>query len=375
MAKRVMMIAGEASGDLHGSGVVRELKRLDSTIEVYGVGGDKMKREGMSLVYDIRELGFMGFVEVIKHLPFIKTMERTLEQVLKYKRPDVLVLIDYPGFNLRFAAIAKRYNVKIVYYISPQVWAWNKSRVKKMRELVDKMLVIFPFEVDFYNKEGISAEFVGHPLMEVLESKLDKVNFYKRYGIEEGKEIIALFPGSRLQEIEHIFPAMLRAAKAVASEMTMTVVVGVAPTLDEKYFRTFYNTQGVHFIKGATYELMQNSQFAFVTSGTATLETACFSTPMFVVYKTSWLTYLVGRLMVRVKNIGLVNIVAGKTIVPEFIQHRATAKNLKEAAVELLKDPARVTEMKQELSKIKGMLGTHGASRTVAENIIRMANA
>jgi lipid-A-disaccharide synthase len=373
MVKRVMMIAGEASGDVHGSGVVRELKKLDNAIDVYGVGGDRMKREGMSLVYDIRELSFMGFFEVIKHIPFIKTMERTLEQVVKYKRPDVLVLIDYPGFNLRFAAIAKRYGVKIVYYISPQVWAWNKSRVKKMRGLVDQMLVIFPFEVEFYHKEGINAEFVGHPLMEVLESRLDKANFNKRFGIGEGSDVIALLPGSRLQEIENIFPVMLRAAKGVAAELNMLVAVGVAPTLDEKYFRTFYNTDGVYFIKGATYELMQNSTFAFVTSGTATLETACFSTPMFVVYKTSWLTYLVGRMMVRVKNIGLVNIVAGKQIVPEFIQHRATAKNLKAAALNLLRDPAKVAEMKGELSKIKGMLGAIGASRTVADHIIRMA--
>ncbi len=373
MVKRVMMIAGEASGDLHGSGVVRELKRLDDSIDVYGVGGDRMKREGMNLIYDIRELNFMGFLEVLQHLPFIKTMEKTLEQVVKYKRPDVLVLIDYPGFNLRFAEIAKRYGVKIVYYISPQVWAWNKSRVKKMRRLVDKMLVIFPFEVDFYHKEGIDAEFVGHPLMEVLESKLDKANFYKRFGIEEDKDIIALFPGSRLQEIENIFPIMVRAAKGVAATMNMEVAVGVAPTLEEKYFRTFYNTEGIHFIKGATYELMQNSRFAYVTSGTATLETACFSTPMFVVYRTSWLTYLVGRAMVRVKNIGLVNIVAGKRIVPEFIQHRATARNLRDGALKLLKDPDRMEAMKEELSKIKGMLGSIGASKTVAAHIVRMA--
>ncbi len=368
-----MIIAGEASGDLHGAGVVRELKRLDGSVDVYGVGGDRMKREGMTLVYDIRELGFMGFFEVLKHIPLIKTMERTLEQLLKYKRPDVLVLIDYPGFNLRFAAIAKRYDIKIVYYISPQVWAWNKSRVKKMRGLVDKMLVIFPFEVDFYHKEGIDAEFVGHPLMEVLESKLDKENFFRRYDFERGKEIIALFPGSRLQEIENIFPAMLRAAKSVAAELEMSVAVGVAPTLEEKYFRTFYHTEGVHFIKGATYELMQNARFAFVTSGTATLETACFSTPMFVVYRTSWLTYLVGRLMVRVKNIGLVNIVAGRRIVPEFIQHRATARKLRDAALALLRNPERVAEMKRELAGIKGMLGSVGASRTVAERIMQMA--
>ena len=373
MVKRVMIIAGEASGDLHGSGVVRELKRIDANIDIYGVGGDKMKREGMSLVYHIRELGFMGFFEVLKHLPFVKTMERTLEQIVKFKKPDVLLLIDYPGFNLRFAAIAKRYGVKIVYYISPQVWAWNKGRVKKMRGLVDKMLVIFPFEVEFYRNEGIDAEFVGHPLMEVLETQLDKSSFCKRYGIDSGKDIIALFPGSRLQEIENIFPSMLQAAKGIAAELDMEIAVGVAPTLEEKYFKTFFKVDDVHLIKGSIYELMQNAHFAFVTSGTATLETACFATPMFVVYRTSWLTYLVGRAMIRVKNIGLVNIVAEKRIVPEFIQHQATARNLMRSALEFLRDPERMSDMKLELSKIRGMLGAHGASRTVAERIVQMA--
>jgi lipid-A-disaccharide synthase len=367
-----MIIAGEASGDLHGSGVVRELKRLSPGIDVYGVGGDKMKREGMENIYHINELGFMGFVEVIKHLPFIKTMEHTLEQVVKFKRPDVLVLIDYPGFNLRFARIAKRYDVKIVYYISPQVWAWHKSRIKKMRSLVDKMLVIFPFEVDFYRAEGIDTEFVGHPLLEGLESKLDRKNFCKRFELNEQKKILALLPGSRKQEIEQIFPDMLGAARRIAAEKEMEIVVGIAPTLEERYFRTLYNLEGVRLISGLTYEVMANADFAFVTSGTATLETACFETPMFVVYKTSWLTYCIGRLLVRVKNIGLVNIVAGKTIAPEFIQHRANAKNLEKSALKLLSDEKQLKEMKTELSKVKGMLGRVGASRKVAERILQM---
>ncbi len=368
-----MIIAGEASGDLHGSGVVRELKNIDPGIDVYGVGGDRMKREGMTLIYHIRELGFMGFIEVLKHLPLVKAMERTLEQIIKLKKPDVLVLIDYPGFNLRFAAVAKKYNVRIVYYISPQVWAWNKGRVRKMRGLVDKMLVIFPFEVDFYRHEGIDAEFVGHPLMEVLESRLDKPSFCKRYGLDEQKGIIAMFPGSRLQEVENIFPSMLRAAKGVATALGSEMAVGVAPTLDEKYFKTFFRVDGVHMVKGATYELMQHAQFAFVTSGTATLETACFATPMFVVYRTSWLTYFIGRMLVRVKNIGLVNIVAGTRIVPEFIQYQATAKNLMRSALELLSDSEKLAKMRLDLSKVRGMLGGQGASRTVAQRIVQMA--
>jgi len=373
MVQRVMIIAGEASGDLHGSGVVRELKRLAPNVEVFGVGGDKMKREGMDIIYHINELGFMGFVEVLKHLPFIKTMEHTLEQIVKFKKPDVLVLIDYPGFNLRFARIAKRYGVKIVYYISPQVWAWHRSRVKKMRSLVDKMLVIFPFEVDFYHAEGIDAEFVGHPLLEVLESKLDRKSFCKRFDLDERKQIIALLPGSRKQEIEHIFSEMLSAARMIATQKNAEIVVGVAPTLDEKYLQTLYNMKGIRLIKGLTYEVMANADFAFVTSGTATLETACFGTPMFVVYKTSWLTYLIGRLLVSVKNIGLVNIVAGKTIVPEFIQYQAKANKMAREAMKLVGDKKQLSEMKAELSKVKGMLGEFGASKRVAERIMKMA--
>ena len=372
MVQRVMIIAGEASGDLHGAGVVRELKRLSPAVDVYGVGGDKMKREGMDIIYHIRELGFMGFMEVLKHLPFIKTMEYTLEQIVKFKKPDVLLLIDYPGFNLRFARVAKRYGVKIVFYISPQVWAWHRSRVKKIRLLVDKMLVIFPFEAAFYRAEGIDAEFVGHPLLEVLEAKLDRKNFCRRFSLDEQKPIVALLPGSRKQEIDSIFPEMLSAARMISLQNDAQIVVGVAPTLEEEYFRTLYNIKDIHFIKGLTYEVMANADFAFVTSGTATLETACFGTPMFVVYKTSWLTYLIGRALVHVQNIGLVNIVAGKKIAPEFIQYKASAKKMAKQAIKLLNDDGRLAEMKVELSKVKILLGTVGASRRVAERIMKM---
>ncbi len=373
MVKRVMIIAGEASGDLHGSGVVRELKKAQKGLDVYGVGGEHMRRAGMHLVFHINELGFMGFVEVLKHLPFVKIMERTLESILKFKKPDVLVLIDYPGFNLRFARIAKKYNVKIIYYISPQVWAWHKSRVRQIRELVDKMLVIFPFEVDFYRKENVDVEFVGHPLLEVLQSHMSRKNFCRRYGIDGTKKILGLLPGSRRQEIENILPVMLSAAKNIAYESDMEVAVGVAPTLEEKYFRALFPMNGVHLVSGATYDLMDHADFALVTSGTATIETACFATPMFVVYKTSWLTYLIGRLLVRVRNIGMVNIVAGKEIVPEFVQHAASVKNLVREALGLLGNETRLASMKEELSKVKDMLGAVGASRRVAKCILQMS--
>lgn len=373
MARRVMMIAGEASGDLHGSGVVRELKKADSTIDVFGVGGDQMKREGMTVVYHVRELGFMGFMEVVKHIPFIKVMEYTLGQIVKFKKPDVLVLIDYPGFNLRFARKVKHFGMKIVYYISPQVWAWHASRVKKMKELVDKMLVVFPFEVPLYEKEGVPVDFVGHPLLEVLGAEFDRKNFCKRYGIDGSKKILALIPGSRRQEIERIFPAMLQAARRVASALDMEIAVAVAPTLDAKYFSALYNLDGVHLVQGATYDVMAHAAFAMVTSGTATLETACFGTPMMVVYRTSWPTYIIGRLLVRVRSIGLVNIVAGKNIVPEFIQHRATPSALANAAVRILQNEEQLKQMREDLRVIREKLGSEGASQRVANHILQMA--
>ncbi len=373
MVQKVMIIAGEASGDLHGAGVVRELLKQNPKLDVFGVGGDKMKQEGMNLVYHIRELGFMGFVEVIKHLPFIKVMEHTLEQIVKFKKPDVLLLIDYPGFNLRFAKRVRKYGLKIVYYVSPQVWAWHRSRVKKMRGIVDSMLVVFPFEVDFYKQEDIPVEFVGHPLLEVLDAGMTRKNFCKRYGIDPAKKILGLIPGSRRQEIEKIFPVMLRAARTVAAEEGMEIAVAVAPTLEESFFRTLYNLEGVHLVKGATYDVMSQSHFAFVTSGTATLETACLGTPMFVLYRTSWLTYLIGRLLIRVRNIGLVNIVAGKTIAPEFIQHRVSVGTLVKEALKTLRDEGLLKLMRTELSMLKKQLGSAGASKRVAQRILQMA--
>ena len=373
MIQKVMIIAGEASGDLHGAGVVRELLKKNPKLDVFGVGGDKMKREGMNLVYHIRELGFMGFLEVIKHLPFIKVMEHTLEQIVKFKKPDVLLLIDYPGFNLRFAKRVRKYGPKIVYYVSPQVWAWHRSRVKKMRGIVDSMLVVFPFEVDFYRQENIPVEFVGHPLLEVLDVGLTRKNFCKRYGIDPSRKILGLIPGSRRQEIEMIFPVMLRAARMIAAEEEMEIAVAVAPTLEESFFRMRYNLEGVHLVKGATYDVMSQSHFAFVTSGTATLETACFGTPMFVLYKTSWLTYIIGRLLIRVRNIGLVNIIAGKTIAPEFIQHRVSVGTLVKEALKTLRDEGLLKTMRAELSLLKKQLGSVGASKRVAQHILQMA--
>ncbi len=371
-----MMIAGEASGDIHGSGVIRELKLRRPSVEVYGIGGDNMQREGMEILYHSSSLSFMGFIEVIRHVSLIRTVEERLEKVLVDRPPDVLVLIDYPGFNLRFARKARRHGVRVLYYISPQVWAWHKSRVKKMRPLVDRMKVVFPFEVELYKNEGIDVEFVGHPLVESLRSNLTREEFCGSAGLDAGGKIVGLFPGSRRQEIAKILPTMLEAGKELRRTHGVQLAVGVASNLGAGELKKFIRDNSpVVLIENKTYELMRHSDAAIVTSGTATLETGWFGTPLVVVYRTSPGSYLIGRMLVDVPNIGLVNIVAGKTVAPEFLQNKMTPENLVAAVGLILTDETYRQNMKRELSKIREKLGPPGASARVAEGIIALGEA
>jgi lipid-A-disaccharide synthase len=375
MLSRVMMIAGEASGDLHGAGVVRELKKRIPSLEIFGVGGDKMQREGTELVAHISGLSFMGFTEVVKNFSAIRTLARKLETLLKSRRPDVVVLIDYPGFNLRFARRAKRHGIKTLYYISPQVWAWNKRRVKSMKRRVDAMKVVFPFEVDIYKREGINVEFVGHPLAEMLGSTSSREEFYRTHRLDPNKKLLGLFPGSREQEIEKILPTMVRAAMNLQQLRPVQVALGVAPNLGSGLIRRYVpEASAIALIENATYDLMHHADVAIVTSGTATLETGWFGTPMVVVYKTSPLTFLIGRLLVNVANIGLVNIVAGATIVPELVQHQLTTQRLVEAVSRIFDDNTYTHKMKSELHSIRKKLGMPGASARVADGIIALAD-
>ncbi len=370
MIQRVMMIAGESSGDAHGAEVIRELKMRQPNIDVYGVGGDKMKQEGMRILFHVREMSFMGFVEVVKHLPLIRRVERQLEKELQTNRPDSVVFIDYPGFNLRFARAVKKYNIKMLYYISPQVWAWKKGRVKKIKLLIDKMLVVFPFEVPIYEHERVPVEFVGHPIVEEMQHVQSREDFLALNTLDSAKKFIAVIPGSRKQEIENLFSVMVQSAINIAGN-EREVVVAVAPDLSIELYRRYvpYGAN-VRLIQHATHEIMRYAEFAFVTSGTATLETACSETPMVVVYKTSTMTYWIARLVVKIKNIALVNIVAEKTIVPEVIQHEATVERLTREATTILSSPDLMKTMKNNLRQVKEKLGKSGASVNVAKAIL-----
>jgi len=376
MLSRLMMIAGEASGDLHGSGVVRELKKRLPSLEIFGIGGDNMQREGMELVHHIASLSFMGFVEVVRHLSLIRSVEKSLETVFEQRKPDVVVLIDYPGFNLRFARRIRKQGAKILYYISPQVWAWNKGRVKKMKRLVDRMKVVFPFEVEIYKQEGIDVEFVGHPLVEVLGQTCSRDDFFRTHGLDPGKKLLGLFPGSRPQEIERILPSMVAAALRLEQLTGVQAAVGVAANLGAACVRTFIpEGSSIFLLENASYDLMKHSDVAVVTSGTATLETGWFGTPLVVVYKTSPVTFLLGKLLVDVPYIGLVNIVAGKRVAPELIQHDLTPDNLIVAVRRIIEEGGYAERMRAELSVIKTKLGIPGASARVAEGIIALGEA
>lgn len=365
-----MMIAGEASGDAHGAGVVRELRRRRPGMDITGIGGDLMRDAGMRTVFHVREMSFMGFVEVIRHLPFIRRVERTLEGLLDRERPDAVVLIDYPGFNLRFARAAKRRGIKVIYYISPQVWAWKKGRVKRMKRFIDRMLVVFPFEVPIYETEGIPVRFVGHPLVEEMKEGATREAFCAKHGLDPAKGIIAVIPGSRKQEVRGLFRTMAAAALVVAGSGRQ-VAVAVAPNLTmDEYEHGIPDGANVVFVRNDTHDVMKHAEFAFVASGTATLETACSGTPMVVVYRTAPLTYWIARLVIRIRNIALVNIVAGRTVVPELLQDAVTVPALVKEATAILTDAERRETMTKELARVRELLGGPGAAARVADAIL-----
>lgn len=368
-----MIIAGEASGDLHGGMLVTELKRIDPSLEIYGIGGDNMQAAGMELIYHIKEFSFMGFVEVLAHLPFIRSVFKKLEKLLASRRPDLLVLIDYPGFNLRFGRIAKRTGIDVVYYISPQVWAWGKRRVRLIRRLVKKMLVILPFEEKFYQRLKVPARYVGNPLRDTVKPSLPKEKFCRQYGLGSDGPIIGLLPGSRRQEVERILPVMLQACQLLHQEdEKLQFALGVAPHIDRRKIQEQLDrcSLNVALIEGQTYDLMAHSRLALVASGTATLETGLSGTPMIIIYKTNPMSFLIGKSLVKLPFIGLVNLVAGKKVVPEFLQWEARPGAIYLMARMLLDGGPPRQAVINELSKIPQILGESGAAKRAAEEIL-----
>lgn len=366
---RYYIIAGEASGDLHGSNLIKALRVKDPEAEFRAWGGDLMQAAGATLVKHYRELAFMGFVEVIRHLPEImRNLRMCKADILDYK-PDALILIDYPGFNLRIAPWAKAQGLRVVYYISPQVWAWKESRVKNIRTSVDKMLVILPFEQDFYKKWDYAVEYVGHPLVEVIEAA-------QRQQPEKlsDKPIVALLPGSRAQEVAIKLPVMLQVSQYFPDYQ---FVVAQAPSLDDAYYLQYTNTYpNVQLTKGNTYGLLQQSRAALVTSGTATLETALFGVPEAVCYKGSQVSYEIAKRLIKVKYISLVNLIMDKPVVKELIQQDMNPDSLRAELDKLLNDAAYRTRIEADYAALKQILQQGGdASAKAAALIDRFARS
>lgn len=365
------IIAGEASGDLHGSNLIKELYKTDSGALIRCWGGDKMEAAGATLVKHYRDLAFMGFTEVLKNLPTIFKNLAYCKKDIENFQPDVLILVDYPGFNLRIAKWAKAKGFKIVYYISPQVWAWKENRVKSIKQCVDKMLVILPFEKEFYKKWNYEVEYVGHPLVEVVdEFQQQQITAAKTW---QGKDIIALLPGSRKQEILKKLPIML---SVTGHFPDYQFVVAKAPGLEENFYNELLAPySNVTSVLNKTYSLLSESKAALVTSGTATLETALFKVPEIICYKGNAISYQIAKRLIKIKFIGLVNLIMNKEVVRELIQDDLTVENIKTELNLLLHNREKKEKLRTDYEELKQILSEGGhASYNAAKSIYKFLN-
>jgi len=373
--KKILIAAGEASGDLHASYLVKAMRTGEPSLQFYGMGGEKLRGAGVHIIFDISELSVMGITEVISHLGHLYRVYSRLKQSLESERPDLVILIDYPDFNLRLARAAKTCNIPVLYYISPQVWAWRTSRIKQISTLVDKMIVLFPFELPLYEREGVEVSFVGHPLLDIVKVSSSKEENLKRFGLDEQKTTIGLLPGSRLSEVKKILPPMLEAAyKLDTCFNNLQFILPVAPGLkkEEVVKITERTTVPITVVDNSIYEVIDCSHLVMVASGTATLETALLSTPMVIIYKMSLVSYLIGKALVKVPCVGMANIIAGKKVVPELIQGEATAENIASHVTRMLEDTRYHQQMREELSSLRKKLGEPGASMRAAQIALGM---
>lgn len=363
------IIAGEASGDLHGSNLIASIKKKDPRAKIRAWGGDLMKKQGATLVKHYRDLAFMGFVEVLMHLKTILNNLKFCKRDILRFAPDTIILIDYPGFNIKVAKFAHKHNIKVYYYISPQVWAWKKRRVHTLKKVVDKMLVILPFEKPFYDSYQVDAHFVGHPLLDEL-SKLKYINrktFIRQNFLDPNKEIIALLPGSRKQEVSRMLEIMLKMVKMYPNYQ---FVIGCAPSLTEDFYKSIIGNENVHLVFNKTYQLLQVASAALVTSGTATLETALLYVPEVVCYKGNQISYLIAKNLIKVKYICLVNLIMDKPVVKELIQNDLTPDNIKKELDLLLTNHKRQRRLLEDYEELKNVLGNAGASNNAASIIV-----
>ena len=364
---KYFLIAGERSGDLHGSNLIRALKTRENGASFRGFGGDYMEEAGMQLLVHYNDMAFMGFLEVVKNLPAILGFMKQCKQEIRKFRPDALILIDYAGFNLRIARWAKAQGIRVFYYISPKVWAWNQKRALKIKASVDHMFVIMPFEQEFYARYEYQVDFVGNPLLDAIRSFESDPQFFVKNNLND-KPLIAVLPGSRRQEIENILGYML---ELIPSFPDYQFVVAGIENMPRQFYKKAMEYPDARVVFDQTYDLLAHAKAALVTSGTATLETALFEVPQVVCYKTSWFSYQIAKRLVQVKYISLVNLIAGKEVVKELIQENLNFHRLKEELERILPGGEKRPDQLEEYKKLKQQMGTTSASEITAGLILK----
>jgi lipid-A-disaccharide synthase len=369
-SRKILLVAGEVSGDLHGSHLVEALQRIEPEIQFFGVGGEGLKRRGMKLLYPAQSLSVVGITEVFVKLRTVLKALRGLKGSLEREKPDLIILIDFPEFNLRLAKIARRRGIPVVYYISPQIWAWRPQRIKLIARVVKKMIVLFPFEVPLYETAGVDVEWVGHPLLDTVKPTLPKEKAFREFGLDPKRRTVGLLPGSRIHEIERLLPPLLASAHLLQKEIPdLQFVIPLAPGIS----RTILSSQmknisfPVKVVEGFTYDVMNLSELLIMASGTATLEGAILGKPMIIVYKVSLPSYWVGRALIRVDHIGLVNLVAEREIAPELIQKDVNPERIADEASRILRDPILSRKMAESMDEVRQKLGEPGAAQRAAQ--------
>jgi len=371
--KKILIVSGEPSGDLHASNLVKDLKALDPDLKFFGLGGNLSKKAGVDVIFDIAELAIIGIAEVFRHLSTIRKIYARIIDRIESERPDLAILVDYPGFNLRLAKALKKRNIPVIYYISPQIWAWGMDRIATIKACIVKMIVFFKFEEELYRLHGVDAEFVGHPLLDAVKVTASKDQTFKKYALAPGKTTIALLPGSRKTEIARMLPTLVSACRLIDKELGgAQFIIAKHRDLPLALYKDAIGSSAidVKIADGDTHNVVEACDFAIVTSGTATLETAILGRPLIIVYKTSFVTACAYRLVRQTKLVGLVNIIAGKVVVPEVLQQRATPEKIASAALSIILDDKKKALMIEGLKNVASSLGTPGASQRAARAIL-----
>lgn len=377
--REVFIIAGELSGDIIASMLIKQLLRQDPTLKITGLGGERMEAAGATIHKNlVKDLAIIGFTAVVVNYRKIRRVFLDTVDYLREHRPDIVVLIDYPGFNLRMAEQAHKLGIKVVYYVCPQVWAWHQSRIHKIRKFVDKALVILPFEESFLREGGVNARFVGTPWLDMMIITQNRQEVFDHFGLDPSKRLIGLLPGSRKREVESLLPVMLEAAEKIAAAVPdVQFVLPRATTVKPEHIAHLLTMSQVpvKVVDAFRYNVRAAMDMAIVASGTATLETGLLGSPMVIIYKLPWLNWVIGKNLVKLPYIGLINIVAGDLVVPELIQEQCTPQNIADRSLKFLSDPREIERVKYQLVKVKEKMGGRGASKRAAEEIMAVMNS